>query len=46
VFDPQMWLWWEEFRLIAVIDVDLAAAAAGHVAAEEAEARRMLAGRG
>lgn len=45
-FDPEMWLWWEEFRLVAVIDDDLAAAAPGHVAAEEAEARAMLAARG
>jgi uncharacterized protein YhfF len=45
-FDPEMWLWWEEFRLVAVIDDDLAAAASGHVAAEEAEARVMLAARG
>ena len=45
-FDPDMWLWWEEFRLVAVIDGDLAAAAPGHVAAEEAEARQMLAARG
>ena len=44
-FDPQMWLWWEEFRLIAVIDTDLAAAADGHVAAEEAEALAMLSAR-
>jgi uncharacterized protein YhfF len=46
VFDPQMWLWWEEFRLVAVIDGGLAAAAPSHVAAEEAEARQMLAARG
>lgn len=46
LFDPQMWLWWEEFRLIAVIDADLAAAAPGHVAMEEAEARERLAARG
>ena len=45
-FDPEMWLWWEEFRLVAVIDAELAAAAPGHVAAEEAEAREMLAARG
>ena len=38
-FDPEMWLWWEEFRLVAVIDSALAAAAPAHVAAEEAEAR-------
>lgn len=38
-YRPDMWLWWEEFRLLAVIDADLAAAAPGHVAAEEAEAR-------
>ena len=43
-FDPHMWLWCETFRLVAVIDADLAAAAPGHVAAEEAEARAMLAG--
>lgn len=45
VFAPDMWLWWEEFRLVAVIDSDLAAAAADHVAAEEAEAAALLAGR-
>lgn len=45
-FDQEMWLWWEEFRLVAVIDVDLAAAAPAHVAAEGAEAQVMLAARG
>ncbi|PLL13136.1 ASCH domain-containing protein [Tabrizicola sp. TH137] len=45
VFAPDMWLWWEEFRLVAVIDAELAAAAAEHVAAEEAEARALLAAR-
>lgn len=45
-FDPEMWLWWEEFRLVAVIDTALAAAAAAHVAAEEAEARVALAAQG
>lgn len=45
LFDPQMWLWWEEFRLVAVIDADLAAAAEGHVADEMAEAQAMLAAR-
>lgn len=44
-FAPDMWLWWEAFRLVAVIDEALAAAAAGHVAAEEAEAAAYLAGR-
>lgn len=44
-YAPDMWLWWEEFCLVAVIDADLAAAAAEHVAAEEAEARALLAGR-
>jgi uncharacterized protein YhfF len=44
-FEPDMWLWYEEFRLIAVIDADLAAKAADHVAAEKAEARALLAGR-
>ena len=44
-FDPEMWLWCEEFRLVAVIDRGLEAAAAGHVAAEEAEAAAFLAGR-
>lgn len=38
-FDPDMWLWWEEFRLVAVIDTALAGEAPAHVAAEEAEAR-------
>jgi len=45
-FDPEMWLWCEEFRLVAVLDQGLAAAAAAHVAAEEAEAAAFLAGRG
>ena len=45
-FDPQMWLWCEGFRLVAVPDRALEAAAAGHVAAEEAEAAAYLAGRG
>lgn len=44
-FDPAMLLWWEEFRLIEVIDTALAAAASGHVLAEEAEARALLAER-
>lgn len=44
-FEPQMWLWWEEFRLVAVVDAAFAADVPGHVAAEEAEARRMLAAR-
>ena len=42
-FDPGMWLWCETFRLVAGIDRALAAAAADHGAAEEAEARVMLA---
>ena len=45
-FAPDMWLWWEEFRLLAVIDADLADAAPGHMAAEAAEARALLAARG
>lgn len=45
-FDPAMRLWWEEFRLVEVIDHALAAAAPAHVQAEEAEARAVLAGRG
>ena len=45
-FSPQMWLWCEDFRLVAVIDAGLAAAAAGHVAAERAEAVAFLARRG
>ena len=45
-FDPKMWLWCEGFRLVAVLDRGLEAAAAGHVAAEEAEAAAYLAGRG
>ncbi len=45
-FDRSMWLWWEEFRLVAAIDTALAAAAPDHVAAEVAEARAMLAARG
>jgi uncharacterized protein YhfF len=44
-FDPQMWLWCEEFRLVAVIDCALEAAAGGHVAAEVAEAAAYLAAR-
>ena len=46
VFAPDMWLRWEEFRLVAVIDAELAAVAAAHVAAEEAEAATLLAGQG
>jgi hypothetical protein len=46
VFAPDIWLWWEEFRLVAVIDAELAAVAAAHVAAEEAEAATLLAGQG
>ena len=45
-FDPEMWLWCEEFRLVAVTCRALEAAAAGHVAAEVAEAAAYLAGRG
>lgn len=45
-FDPDMWLWWEEFRLVAVVDDALAKAAPAHVAAEEAEARTRLAAGG
>ena len=44
-FAPDMALWWEEFRLVAVIDAGLAAEAPAHVAAEEEEARAFLAGR-
>lgn len=44
-FARDMWLWCEEFRLLAVLDPGLAAAAADHVAAEEAEAAVFLAGR-
>lgn len=44
-FARDMDLWWEEFRLVAVTDAVLAAAAADHVAAEEAEAVAFLAGR-
>ena len=44
-YDPDMWLWWEEFHLVAAVDATLEAAAAGHVAAEEAEAVAYLAGR-
>lgn len=45
-FDPEMWLWWEEFRLVAVLDRRLEAAAEGHVSAEIAEAATFLAARG
>lgn len=45
-FDPQMWLWCEEFRLVAVVDLELQAASAGHVAAEAEEARAFLARQG
>lgn len=45
-FDPAMMLWWEEFRLMEVIDTALAAAAPDHLRAEEAEARALLAERG
>jgi len=44
-FDPDMWLWCEVFRLVAVPDLDFAAGAAGHVAAEEADAAAFMAGR-
>lgn len=44
-FAPDMWLWCETFRLVQVIDTDLAARAAGHVAAEAAEAVAYLAAR-
>lgn len=44
-FAPEMDLWWEEFRLVAVIDAGLAAEAPAHVATEEEEARALLAGR-
>lgn len=44
-FAPDMWLWCEEFRLVAVLDPALEAAAASHVAAEEAEAAALRAGR-
>lgn len=44
-FAPDMALWWEEFRLVTVIDAGLAAVAADHVAAEAAEAAAFLAGR-
>ena len=44
-FSPEMWLWWEEFRLVSVIDMELAASAADHVAAEVEEARALLEGR-
>ena len=45
-FDPEMELWCEEFRLVAVIDRALEAAAGAHVAAEVAEAAAYLAARG
>jgi uncharacterized protein YhfF len=44
-FDTGMWLWCEEFRLVAVLDRDLEAAAAGHLSAEVAEAADYLAAR-
>lgn len=44
-FSPDMWLWCEEFRLVAVLDPVLEAAASGHVAAEVAEAGAFPAGR-
>lgn len=44
-YDPEMWLWCETFRLVAVLDPVLSDAAAAHVAAEEAEARVFLSAR-
>ena len=42
-FAPDMWLWCETFRLVHVIDADLAARAPSHVQAEAAEAAALLA---
>lgn len=41
-FAPDMPLWCERFRLVAVLDADLASKASGHVAAEEREAAGIL----
>lgn len=41
-FAPDMPLWCERFRLVAVLDAALASAAAEHVAAEEREAADIL----
>ena len=41
-FAPDMLLWCERFRLVAVLDPALASAAADHVAAEEQEAADIL----
>lgn len=42
-FAPDMILWWEKFRLVAIIDADLAAKSDDMVALDEAEAAALLA---
>lgn len=40
-FEPEMWLWWEEFRLVSVIDRALAAKVPELLERELAEARAL-----
>lgn len=42
-FAPDMILWWEKFRLLEVLDLDLAAKSLEMVALDEAEAAELLA---
>ncbi len=42
-FSPNMILWWEKFRLVEVLDADLAAKSEAMVALDEAEAAELLA---
>ena len=41
-FQKDMLLWWEKFKLIEVIDPELAAKAPDHIALEEKEAQELL----
>ena len=42
-FSPDMILWWEKFRLVEVLDADLAAKSEAMVALDEADAVELLA---
>jgi uncharacterized protein YhfF len=42
-FSPDMILWWEKFRLVEVLDADLAAKSEAMVALDEADAAELLA---
>jgi uncharacterized protein YhfF len=42
-FSPNMMLWWEKFRLVEVLDADLAAKSEAMVALDEADAAKLLA---